>query len=433
MYGSNFYSQTVDRVSYIENSNVIINENLVGYDLTGNKWTVINCLVGNLDSKSENINDSGQSARMHFDFLKFNSSSTSCDVANIKRFDWFLTGKVDILFERSTLRTKQPKTKFRNSESEYFDANRRPPYSISRDFTVLNCNIGECIIAKVPQEYLPDELNGICFEFRKNVDEVTPTLIRDIKHFTSFLIGTKFSYVGYSIVSGNEIVERYFVSPTLHKNMRGGLPPVPSSYQYNWSRFEYLINLLFSKYTATEKILQLNQAISRYWTAQHQAIGLNLPILANSLEILANNYFKMIDVDEFTYTTEDSYLDILGDEFKKIKVKLLTIQGGDIIINKIMGSFRKGPNEKMHNFYSLLGLKLGKEEKKALNLRNKMAHGAPDYSDTKKMHEHLHLSHVYEMLLNRTILRILGYNEYYCDYSHVDLPIKHITLSSGAK
>lgn len=70
---------------------------------------------------------------------------------------------------------------------------------------------------------------------------------------------------------------------------------------------------------------------------------------------------------------------MIGDEIKQIREKLIGIDGAEIMLHKITGTFRKGPNERMTLFFNLLGLPVGKAEKDAINLRNKMTHGKRNY------------------------------------------------------
>lgn len=438
MLGSQFYAQASDRVTYVGKGHIVKNENMIGFDANGNKWTIMNCLVLNLDRPESMALSSTfqQSADIRFDFVKFSVvNGTGISLKPTKRFDWFLTKKVDVLFDGSTFRKENPRAKARRGLDNYEnEENKQPPYSVDRDYIVLKQENGDCLIAKVPEKYLQKNFNGICFEYRENrITTVTQSFVENLKNLTSFLIGSKLYYVGYTILSGNTVVESYLTSPRLNRNLRGGQPPVPSNYNYQWSNFAYLVNSLFPRYNELEKSLQLNHALSRYWTAEHSSIGLNLPVLASAFEIIAANFLKVAGVTDLNYVSEQDFKKLLGNEFEVIRKRILQVEGGEILLNKILGSFRKGPNEKMRKFFSLLELKLGKDEKEALSLRNKMAHSARDYSDEKRAHDDLNMTRVYEMLFNRTLLKILGYSEFYCDYSLIEMPMKQLSVPSGEK
>jgi hypothetical protein len=100
----------------------------------------------------------------------------------------------------------------------------------------------------------------------------------------------------------------------------------------------------------------------------------------------------------------------------------LHLEGGEIMLNKISGAFRKGVNEKMTFFFNLLGMEIGKTEKAAINLRNKMAHGKRDYQKEETIFDDIVLTRVYQVLFNRIVLKLLGYQGYYIDYSMENSP-----------
>ncbi len=85
----------------------------------------------------------------------------------------------------------------------------------------------------------------------------------------------------------------------------------------------------------------------------------------------------------------------------------------------------------MNHFLFSIGIEIGKTEKEAIALRNKMAHASRDYSDDNRIHDDLIYSRVYEVLFHRGILKLLEYDGYYIDYSLYKCPSKHINQSAG--
>jgi hypothetical protein len=154
--------------------------------------------------------------------------------------------------------------------------------------------------------------------------------------------------------------------------------------------------------------------------------------LASAVEIIAEKYLKQESCGyQNGYISQEEYLKLIKPEITELKNKLSSIKGGDIILNKILGDFRKGPNEKMNHFFSAIGIELGKLEKKAIALRNKMAHASRDYSDENRVQEDLIFTRIYEVLFHRTILKLLDYNGYYIDYSIKGCPLKYINKPAG--
>ena len=102
-----------------------------------------------------------------------------------------------------------------------------------------------------------------------------------------------------------------------------------------------------------------------------------------------------------------------------------------IIINKISGAYQKGPNEKMRIIFDKLGLETGKVEDQAIRLRNSMVHGSRDYSDIENAYDDLVLSRAYEILFHRIMLTLIGYTDYYIDYSMQGCPSKPVRMKAG--
>jgi len=52
-------------------------------------------------------------------------------------------------------------------------------------------------------------------------------------------------------------------------------------------------------------------------------------------------------------------------------------------------------------------------------------------TDINTAYDDLILTRVYEVLFNRVILKLLGYDGYYIDYNAVKCPLKHSDKKSG--
>jgi len=436
--GNDFYHRIHNRNEFIGKGNIIADEKIIATDTRGNVVRINGCAIGNLIKENPNQIADRQilTADLILDSLNIVYGSDSegdqnCD----KRYDWFLVAGIEPFFDGTTFRKiNESNTKIRLSVDDHKDDTLNYIGStFSKDFSILKLDDIECIIAQAPNKYICSDLCGICFEFRgDNVEKASQQFIVDLKHFIGFLLGCKLHDIGYTIVSDGQVREVYIDDPKLKSKLRTPMPPIQYTMRYDWGKFWLLINQLFPKYLELQKKLQLNQALSRYWISGSLPIGVNLPILASAIEILAANYLKMTGNDKLTYLSEDDYLGALGLEFDEIKSRLLAIAEGQIIVNKILGNFRKGSNENIRKFFSLLGLNIGKDEKAALNLRNKMTHSARDYSDDNTVHQDVFSTRVYEVLFNRTALKILGYGEYYKDYSQKNCPSKHISMGAGS-
>ena len=104
-----------------------------------------------------------------------------------------------------------------------------------------------------------------------------------------------------------------------------------------------------------------------------------------------------------------------------------------VVSRTIKNSFVMAPSQRNKNFFTEIGLNIGDIEEEAIIYRNKPVHGdiLEDYDKMLKM------TLAYLTLVNRTILKILGYENEYVDYfraiepipikdyvRHIDEPIK---------
>ena len=177
----------------------------------------------------------------------------------------------------------------------------------------------------------------------------------------------------------------------------------------------------------------LKDALSRYWISKDTPIGANLPVLASALEIINHNFIKDLDKELLEYLPKAEYQGLIKEELESIKNKLdyLPAKEKQIIVNKICGAYQKGSNEKMRILFDKLELEIGKVEEQAIKLRNSMVHGSRDYSDIEDAYDDLILSRAYEILFHRIILKLVGYTDYYIDYSMQNCPSKPIRMKAG--
>lgn len=441
IYGTDFYSRTFDRDEFVGKGNIILDDEITGTD-TNNRYVKIHgCYVGSLINRDTYKYDGNKQileASLHMDSVTVTAQSQGTTSELQRRFDWYLIGDAKPFFDRTTFRlynNDKQYIKVRIGIDEYSDdAPVNWGRSYSKDYTLLKCSDCDCIIAKIPEIYIPKGFNGICFEFRGNdMQTVSKQTLKNLMHFISLLLGGELHYVGYSILHGDNLHEAHLNTSSKPWEANSSLPPIHFTMHYEWGKFWVLVTELFPRYTELAKPLNLNAVIDRYWTARTLPVGSNLPVLSSSLEILAASYLKMTGNSKLNYLPKDEYNRIVHPEIESMRHKLSSVKGHEIIINKLLGAYQKGPNEKLRHFFELLNLSLSTDDSKAINLRNKMAHGNRDYSDDDIAHDDTISTRVYEILLNRALLRVLGYVGGYKDYSLKGSPSKHIRLGTGKK
>ncbi|MGC4102355.1 hypothetical protein [Ferruginibacter sp.] len=434
-----FLSQPMDVEEdiFVGKGNIIKQDTVTGNDKNGNTITLSGCILGNLHSNSwERQGDAyGFDIDIHFDALHI-SFIESNGLADKTRLEWFVCPQIPDHFDETTYRNLNCLIKRQRVGIDENDkaAGFYSGSSSSRDHIQVNLPEVKVIIAKVPKVFLAEGMQGICFEFRSvEIGEAYNQLVRKLKHFISFILGNKLTHVGYSEISGEVLTQAFFhnVSRLYQEENKSAMPPVKFNRKYEWGNFSWLTNQLLPTYLKLAEILALNQVLSRYWIAKRLPVGVNLPLLANALEILAGKYLKHTGKFKMENMPSKQYLDLIKEELEKLEKKLSGLECGNVMLNKIKGANQKVPSEKINFFFCLLGLDIGDNEKAAINLRNKMAHSSRDYKDDETAYDDLILTRTYEVLFNRVILKLLGYKDYYIDYTITGCPSRQVNESSG--
>jgi hypothetical protein len=118
------------------------------------------------------------------------------------------------------------------------------------------------------------------------------------------------------------------------------------------------------------------------------------------------------------YLAKKEYDELLSSEFGLIENKLENTPYKTRIMNRIKGAYNMGANEQMDFFFEEIHLPIRSVERDAIKERNQMAHGK---TMNDKVNENaINLTHAYQTLFHRVLLKVLEYDgEYigYCDPS----------------
>lgn len=425
--------QKINDIHFVEKGNIVIGQKITGIDHKGNTIELQDAYLTTFHTNSLQMTKNGSftEGELIIDFLKVRFVGLPESKRNLTRFDWLECSKIDADFWGITFR-KANQNKIRIGIDDYDDTiESYIGSSSSKDYTKIKLPELEFILAKIPKAVLPNQSYGLCLEFRDTLEKVNDDLIAGITYFISFLLGCEVKNIGYSIVDDTSLLEANLQTIRERKE-EYSMPPIKFNLKYEWGDISWLLNKFLSKYIELRKQLPLDAALSRYWIAKKTPIGANLPVLASALEIIAEAYLKLYPTQfQNEYLPQSEYLSLIEPEFSELKPKLSSIVGGDAILNKILGAFRKGPNEKMKTFFSAINIEIGKSEKEVIALRNKMTHSSRDYSDENRVYSDTIFTRIYEVLFHRIILKLLGYNEYYIDYSIKKCTVKHIDMPAG--
>ena len=418
--------RALDRGQHLGKGNIVRQLEVKARDADARLVVLTGCVLGGSRFNSYEANEDCYLVTLEllFDTARIVFTEAPAD----RQLEWFLVEGLHQYWRGSTKRcltAALPKVRV-GLDPEIAD-DFRAGQSVSKDHFLLEVPEFRCIVAEVPREFT-GELRGICLEFRDGeIEKLDAGLLDDLKGFLSLLLGAKLYYMGYSRITGGALSEAFLDSPDVPLKVPVAMQPIRYNLHHDWGNFALQASLLFPRYRALQAKLFLNHVMERYWIAQAVPVGANLPVLAGGLEIIASAYLKMTGNNANEYLPQPAYDALIREEFLTLTEKLSGLPGGEVMLNKIKGAFRKGPNEKFNLFFELIGLEIGTAEKEAIKLRNKMTHSRIDYSEQDKAHDDIVSTRVYQALFNRTLLRILGYDGYYIDYSTKGLPLKPIT------
>lgn len=419
---------------FIGKGNIVQGFTIQAVDAEGNTYTLKNCFIHIRESSSA----LGYPARREISMKSVSVRRKQTETGEAKKLNWYLHGGCRAHFKGITFRKNSaPFSKLRVGIDPYEDTVENfTSGSSSKDYFTLRYPSHECIVAKVPKNLVPQWANGLCLEYHGNQIESSEEKAELFCDFLSFLFGTELLYIGHTVLAGDQVIETYHTTPhedALQEQMITPMPPVHFNLQYKWGNIDWLTQQLFPEFQRLYKPLKLDKVLSRYFHARSMPLGVNIPVLTTAFEILAVSYLKFMQLLEEKYIPDEQWNLIVGDMLKELEVKLAGLDGAEKILGKIKSANNRNGAEKMSLFFASVGIELGKKEKAVGALRNKMTHTARDYNDESNAHDDIVLTRVYQCLFHRTFLKLLGYNEYYIDYSLQGSPSRRINLSAGDK
>ena len=175
----------------------------------------------------------------------------------------------------------------------------------------------------------------------------------------------------------------------------------------------------------------MNTFFSGFWYAENMARPMNLTILSASLESLKKLWYENVELNPETVLMDKK-------EFKK-RIKpvkeLIAKQFADTDFEERMKRSvdnlnRMSVNEQLAYFFDKIGVVLGMSEKDAMNARNFSAHGSFK-NDENNFYDIIVKSQLYEGIVYRVILALIGYKGKYIDYGSIGYPLKDVSEPGG--
>ena len=417
--------------------NFIPKETIVGQSIDG-LYTIelSGCIIAQTTSSQHSIDT--LEVRFRSDLLiESITRKINFEYKPVILYEWYLSAKLSAWFPRNTKRSLNKNFRKTRDEIDPSEENNLIESSgSSRDFILINSHGIKCIVAIVPDQFGPEWAQKMCIEYRTEFGEIPSDNDRQaISELVSFVLGCQLLRIGSTSVSKNQgIVSQFAMNQwgdnVIAKCSKRASPPVDvNRYTNDWQRLEIVVNELLPKYLQLREKLQLKDSLWKYWIACDSSVGTNLPIFSSAVESLANLYLKEHTEIKLTYMDVEEYQKLIADELSSISIKLDRFNFRDILLNKIKNAPLRGGNEKINLFFESINLPIGAIEKNAIKARNKMAHSSIGKADLKKLNEYVQLTHAYQTLFHRIILRILNYEGSYIDYyssNQIDRNIKDV-------
>lgn len=258
-----------------------------------------------------------------------------------------------------------------------------------------------------------------------------------IRDYLSFFVGTKLLLIGNSTYDDNgnrigfvmESPQTYsFEIERICKN--AATPPINDKFESLQMYFD-IVQKYIEPFADLYEQLDFDALFGSYWYAKSIAKPYDLPILSGALEYLMKRWYEKVELNAETVLMDKK-------EFKKrvrmvkevVEEQFKDTEYTERMLRTVEGMNRMSINEKTKHFFEKIGIPVGKEEEKALHARNLSAHGSFRGMDNDYI-EQFRMSKIYECIIVRTVLILLGYDGKYIDYGTLGLPEKDIREPSG--
>ncbi len=376
----------------------------------------------------------------------FFSYISETHILNPKPFEtileFYLTGKTNFLYPRTTGRSKEIKYIKRRGRigiEEHPEKILQKLSGSGGDYMQIITEDMDFIIQKIDKKYLPEWAGGIQIEYNSRNKSIPPNGIREgISEIVSFIIGMPLIKIGETWLDKNEnVVKKIAQSPSgdnvISKCNSTVQPPIEFDWHSDRLALEKYLIQVIPVYLKLRDSLNLSDVLWKYWTAKELPIGTNLPILASGFERLAEDHINSRGlIKKYGNLEKKEYYRLIKEVKMGLETVLDKFEFKNRILNKLENPFSLGMGEKIRLFSEDLGLNVTKNSKEnaALLARNSMTHSSIEINEAA-IKKYLNLTHAYTSLFNRALLKIMGFEGKYIDYSTIGYPAKEMSENLG--
>jgi hypothetical protein len=394
----------------------------------------INGMDSNMDCDSGTYRNNTFVINVHTGLIEQNTRGKWSEIAHT---DWFLNGPHGSVFTESSKR-EQSQAFSRSIEKlagYVFQTKQGPGGGVSFDCVVVPLADFCFVVRRVPQEFGPSWTQKLAIDYSKKFSSIPAEETREaIAELVSFVFGRRLIDIGDTTFGEDDI-------PFLLRswNPRGinirmlcskiDFPPCAIDPHQNKPILNVanLLQTLAPRYLKLRRVLNLDHALWRYWTFQEMPLGINLPMIANALEILALAWFESnFSASGGKFVSGRFFNELLAADFKSITAKLTEAAKKDgparglsdpkalqAVMTRLGDSFLMGWSSRMNQFFMELGIVLSEKEKAALKARNQQTHSSADGDRPDDLWEN---GELLRTVFYKVMLRLLDYSGEYLDY-----------------
>jgi hypothetical protein len=394
-------------------------------------YSLSQCYLGDVSTNGKLVRDETYIQQFKADFRSFEVEKRLSNNEISSLSEWYINGPYQhFLFSRSVKRENKEQFKIKRPDKE-IRMNFKSESS-GRDYLLVELEDFKFMIRKVPSEIGPEWSNNIAIEYNTEFGKIPNEDEREgISEIVSFLFGKQLLKIGCTEFDKDSYpIKQVSQSPwggnVISKSRNPGFYPIRLDEYQKWGKAEVFLKELIPQYLRLRNDLNLKDALWSYWISNDVPTGIDIPILANALEILKKGWFKSTkSKSKGVYLPKKKFDELLNDSFEAIEQKLEGQEYADRILRRMKNSFNMGVNESLDFFFEEIKLPIGEIERKAIKARNSIIHDKQDSSD-EEIQNIIFFSRVYRTLFHRVFLKLLSYDGEYIDYSVVGWLEKNI-------
>lgn len=296
--------------------------------------------------------------------------------------------------------------------------------SHSRDYWLLTNKYFKLRLCNVPEAFGPNWSRNVAVELLEYPNRSFSLLeAQVILGALGFLFGARFIPVGCSWFSENDFLIRSESFVPWGTNLKQecsqqAMPPI----SLQQGGVEKVVGKILEQIFSLNEEMDFSAGMIGYWLSRLSPAEAAFANIASGLESLMNAWFKSKrSRSQAQYLPQAEFNAVTTEPFCQVERALSGVAHADRILRRLKQANSIGSNEKFERFFEEIELPIGEVEKYAISVRNRFVHGAGAVP-TEKVHNLVYTLRSYQSMFHRILLRLIGYQGKYVDYSCLGFP-----------